>query len=130
MEILKKAELVIENHNMEMVEALHVLDIQVIEVKEIYVDFNFSDVYNSSPMTVQGVTYNQDVFKHGNKEIGRAMEYSRIWGKPAVIMESVFTRSDDFGRNMLSPLLFLVYDRGKHNYITAGYYMAQKLHSD
>ena len=128
--ILEKAELVMENNNLEMTEEFHIMDIKVIQVIEIYVDFNFSDIYNPSPVTVQDVTYHQDVFGPGNKEIGQAMEYSWNWGRLADIMESVFTRSECYVRSMLSPLLFLVYDRGKHNYKTAGYYMAQKLHSD
>ena len=58
------------------------MDIKVILVIEIYVDFNFSDIYNSSPVTVQGVTYNQDGYGPELMETGHATKSSRNLCKP------------------------------------------------
>ena len=111
--ILDKAEQVIENHNMEMVEEFHVVDIQVIKVKEICDDFNCSDVYNSSPVKVKGFNGNQQAYRPQLMVIGHATNPSWNLGKPADIIASIFTRCKNHVRNSLSPQPWCIYDRGK-----------------
>ena len=110
--ILEKAELVMED-NWEIVEEFNVMDIKVIQVIEIYVDFNFSDIYNPSPVSLQGVTYNEDVFEPGNKEIGLPIGYSWIWSYQADIMQAVCKWNEDCWGNRISPQPWCLFDRGK-----------------
>ena len=89
------------------------MDIKVIEVKEVYVDFNFRDVYNSSPVKVQGFNGNQQDNGPQLMVIGHATNPSWNLTKPADMMASVFTRCKDHVRNSLSLQLGWVFDRGK-----------------
>ena len=86
--VKREAEQVLEYLNMEMAVTLHSVDTKVVKVKEkdvveasttygILQDFNWTDDYNSLPVTVQ-VTHKQDVFEPGNKEIGLPIGLSWI----------------------------------------------------
>ena len=86
----------------------------MIKVIEIYDDFNFSDIHNPSPVSLQGVTYNEDVFEPGNKELGLPIGHSWIW-----MLFCAFSRElpqpkeiyNGFGRQQSRG--HCLYDRGK-----------------
>ena len=111
--ILQKAELEKVDYEWELVEKLNVENFQVIKVIEIYVDFNFSDIYNPSLVSLQGVTYNEDVFEPRNKEIERPIGYSWIWSYQADIMQAVCKWNEDCWGNRISPQPWCIIDRGK-----------------
>ena len=99
--IVNKAEQVTENHNLEVAEEFHVVNIQVIKVKEIYVDFNCNEVYNSSPVEVKGFNGNQQVYRPQLMVIGHATNPSWNLGKPADIIASIFTRCENHVSNRI-----------------------------
>ena len=111
--ILQKAELGKVDYEWELVEKLNVENFQVIKVIEIYDDFNFRDIYNPSTASLQGVTYNEDVFEPGNKENGQPIGYSWIWSYQADIMQAVCKWNEDCWGNRISPQPWCIIDRGK-----------------
>ena len=114
-EIVNKAEQIIEIRDLEVVEEFHVVNIQVIKVKEIYVDFNCNEVYNSSPVEVKGFNGNQQAYRPQLMVIGLPIGLSWI-----LMLFCAFGRElpqpkgtyNGFGRKQSRG--HCLYDRGKH----------------